>query len=59
MNTSAAIADSLLRQAFGGQARRSAPQRTARVRVEASRLRMPVSQCDCAISPRTVMNNAG
>ena len=59
MNTSAAIADSLLRQAFGGQARRSAPQRTTRVRVGVSRLRMPVSQRDCAISPRTVMNNAG
>ena len=22
-------------------------------------LRVPVSQCDCAISPRTLMNNAG
>jgi len=28
MNTSAVIADSLLRQAFGGQARRSLPRRT-------------------------------
>ncbi len=43
----------------GGQARRSALQRTARVRVGVSRLRMPVSQRDCAITPRTVMNNAG
>jgi hypothetical protein len=25
----------------------------------AARLRMPVSQRDCAISPRTVLNNAG
>ena len=32
MSTSAAIADSLLRQAFGGQARRSSPQRTVQVR---------------------------
>jgi len=59
MNTSAAIADSLLRQAFGGQARRSPPQRTARVRIGVSRLRVPVSLRDCAISRRTVMNNAG
>jgi len=42
MNASAAIADSLLRRAFGWQGHRS-----------------PVSQRDCAISLRTVMNNAG
>jgi hypothetical protein len=59
MNASTAIADSLLRQAFGGQARRSLPRRTVQVRLEASRLRMPVSQRDCAISRRTIMNNAG
>jgi len=59
MSTSAAIADSLLRQAFGGQARRSFPHRTARVRLGVSRLRVPVSQRDSAISRRTVMNNAG
>jgi len=33
MNTSAAIADPLLRQAFGRRARPSNPQRTARVRI--------------------------
>jgi hypothetical protein len=59
MNTSAAIADSLLRRAFGWQARRSTPRRTVQVRLGISRLRMPVSQRDCAISQRTVMNNAG
>ncbi|MDH5253353.1 MAG: hypothetical protein OEW25_08510, partial [Nitrospira sp.] len=42
--------DSLLRQAFGGQARRSPPQRTARVRIGVSRLRVLVSLRDCAIS---------
>ena len=59
MSASAAIADSLLRRAFGGQARRSLPRRTVQVRLGASRLRMPVSQRDCAISRRTVMNNVG
>ena len=59
MNASAAIADSLLRRACGWQARRSPPQRTVQVRLGISRLRMPVSQRDCAISRRTVMNNAG
>jgi hypothetical protein len=59
MNASAAIADSLLRRAFGWQARRSLPRRTVQVRLEGSRLRMPVSPRDCAISPRTVMNNVG
>jgi hypothetical protein len=72
MNTSAAIADSLLRQAFGGQARRALPRRTVQVRIGSSRLRVPVSQRDYVISSldwardpeqvegrRTVMNNAG
>jgi hypothetical protein len=81
MNTSAAIADSLLRRAFGWQARRSPPRRTVvdwrhsfwrlslskeqrdrhrrRRRSQSLGLRMPVSQRDCAISRRTVMNNAG
>jgi len=53
MNTSAAIADSLLRRAFGWQARCSAPRRTVQVRLGASWLRMPVSQRDCTISRRT------
>ena len=59
MSASAAIADSLLRRAFGWQARRSPPRRTVQVRVGISRLRMPVSQRDCTISRRTVMSNAG
>src|SRR6266850_2266955 len=59
MSASAAIADSLLRRACGWQARRSPPRRTVQVRLGISRLRMPVSQRDCAISRRTVMNNAG
>jgi len=56
MSTSAAIADSLLRRAFGRRARPSDPQRTARVRFGSSRLRAPVSQRDSSISRRTVMN---
>jgi len=48
MSVSAAIADSLLRRAFGWQARRSVPRRTVEVRLGASRLRMPVSQRDFA-----------
>jgi hypothetical protein len=59
MSASAAIADSLRRRAFGWQARRSPPRRTVQVRLGISRLRMPVSQRDYAISRRTVMNNAG
>jgi hypothetical protein len=59
MSASTAIADSLLRRAFGGQVRRSLPQRTVQVRLGTSRLGMPVSQRDFAISRRTVMNNAG
>src|SRR5207253_3997899 len=59
MSASAAIADSLLRRAFGWQARRSPPQRTVQVRLGVSRLRLPVSQRDCTISRRTVMSNAG
>jgi len=56
MSTSAAIADSLLRQAFGGQARHSLPRRTVQVRLRLSRLRRPFSRRDCANSRRTVMN---
>ncbi len=56
MSTSAAIADPLLRRAFGWQGRHSVPRRTVQVRLDPSRLRMPVSQRDCAISRRTVMN---
>jgi len=59
MNDSAAIADPLLRQAFGRRARPSDPPRTARVRLGSSRLRAPVSQRGSAISRRTVMNHAG
>jgi len=59
MSASAAIADPLLRRAFGQRARPSAPHRTARVRIESSRLRAPVSQRGSAISQRTVMSNAG
>jgi len=59
MSASAGIADSLLRRAFGWQARRSFPRRTVQVRLVASRLRMSVSQRDCAISRRIVMNNSG
>jgi len=55
MSASAAIADSLLRRAFGRRARPSDPQRTARVRLGSSRLRAPVSPRDSAISRRTVM----
>ena len=59
MSTSAAIAHLLLRRAFGGQARHSLPRRTVQVRLGVSRLRVPVSQRDCAISRQTIMNNAG
>jgi len=55
MNTSAAIADPLLRQAFGRRARPSDPHRTARVRLRSSGLRAPVSRHGSAISRRTVM----
>jgi len=55
MSASAAIADSLLRRAFGRRARPSDPQRTAWVRFGSSRLRAPVSPRDSAISRRTVM----
>ena len=57
---------------LGGQARRSLPRRTIQVRLGSSRLRVPVSQRDCAISSldwtrdpeqvegqRTVMNHVG
>jgi hypothetical protein len=59
MNASAAIADSLLRRAFGG---RLAPHNLDilfQVCLGFSGLRVPVSPRDCAISTRTVMNNAG
>jgi len=56
MNTSGAIADPLLRRAFGQRARPSDPQRTARVRLRSSMLRAPVSRHSSAISRRTVMN---
>jgi hypothetical protein len=59
MSASAAIADPLLRRAFGQRARPSDPQRTARVRIESSRLRALVSRHGSAISRRTVMNNVG
>ena len=59
MNTSAVIADPLLRRASGRRARPSDPPRTARVRIGFSRLRAPVSRRGSAISRRTVMNNAG
>jgi len=44
MSASAAIADPLLRRAFGRRARPSEPPRTARVRIGSSRLRAPVSR---------------
>jgi len=56
MSPSAAIADPLLRQAFGRRARPSVPRRTARVRLGTSGLRAPLSQHGLAISRRTVMN---
>jgi hypothetical protein len=59
MNASAAIDNPLLRRAYGQRARPSDPQRTARVRIGASRLRAPVSRRGSAISRRTVMNSAG
>jgi hypothetical protein len=43
----------------GGRARSSDPQRTARVRIGASRLRALVSLGVSAVSSRTLMNNAG
>ena len=50
MSASAAIADSLLRQTFVRQARRSLPRHTVQVCLGLSRLRVPVSRRDCAIS---------
>jgi len=66
MIASAAIADSPLRQAWarwpgvqaGGLAVRSV-NILFQVCLPPSRLRAPVSRGDCAISRRTVMNNAG
>jgi hypothetical protein len=65
MNASAAIADSRLRQAgmrlsgmpAGGLAPRSVNV-LFQVRLRLSGLRARVSQRDCAISRRTIMNNA-
>jgi hypothetical protein len=66
MNTSAALADSLLRRAWprrlGGQSGGLAARFLNvlfQVRLGPSRLRAPVSQRDYAISQRTVMNDAG
>jgi len=56
MSASAAIADPLLRRAFGRRARPSDPHRTARVRIGSSGLRAPVSRRGSAISRRTVTN---
>jgi len=55
MSASAAIADPLLRRAFGRLARPSDPQRTARVRLRSSGLRALLSQRGSAISRRTAM----
>ena len=59
MSASAAIADPLLRRAFGRRARPSDLHRTARVRLRSLGLRAPVSRRGSAISRRTVMNNEG
>ena len=59
MNTFAAIADPLFRQACGRRTRPSGLRRTARVRLRSSGLRTPISRRGLAISRRTVMNNAG
>jgi hypothetical protein len=53
MSASSAIVDPLLRRAFGQRARPSDSQRTARVRIESSRLRTLVSRHGSAISRRT------
>jgi len=55
MNTSAAIADPLLRRAFDRRARPSDPHCTARVRIGSSGLHAPVSRRGSAISRWTVM----
>jgi hypothetical protein len=66
MSASAAIVHSLLRRAWprvvSSQAGGLAAQALTvlfHVRLGFSRLRAPVLQRDCAISQRTVMNNAG
>jgi len=56
MTASAAIADPLLRRAFGRWARPPAPHRTTRVRIGSSGIRAPVSRLGSAISRRTVRN---
>jgi hypothetical protein len=53
------IADLLLRRTSGQRARPSYSLRTARVRIGLSGLRALVSQCNAAILPHTVMNDAG
>jgi len=55
MNTSAAIADPLFRQACGRRARPSDLRHTARVCLRSSGLRAPFSRRGLAISRRTVM----
>jgi len=59
MTSSVAIVDSPLRQAFRRQARPSGPQRTACVRIGASRICATGSRRGSAISQRTVMDTAG
>src|SRR5437016_8726956 len=59
MSVSAAIAEPLLRRAFGRRTRPSDPLRTSRVRIGSSELRAPVSRRGSGISRRTVMNIAG
>jgi len=55
MSASAAIADPLLRRAFGRRARPSDPHRTARARIGSLRPRAPVWRRVCTLSQRTVM----
>jgi len=64
MNTSAPIADPLLRRAFGQRARPTDPQGTVNDWRPSSwrlspELRAPVSRRGLTISRRTVINNAG
>ena len=59
MVASAAIANPLLRQAFGRRARHSVPPRALQVRLSPSYLHAPVSRRGCAISRRIAMNVVG
>jgi hypothetical protein len=60
MNAFAAIADSPLRQNLtAGMLAAQSLDLLFQVRLGPSRLCLPVSPGDCAISPRIVMNNAG